>query len=53
MRPVWYLDSLWFMPPYNPPQTQHFAQKITPENCAKKFPQFPRRGGMGERFSAY
>ena len=49
MRPVWSLVGLSYMPPIIP-QTQHFAQKITPEFCPKKLPHVPPLGGLGNGF---
>ena len=37
------------MPPIIP-QTQRFAQKSTPEICAKKLPRFPLKGKQGTDF---
>ena len=40
----------WLYTPPIVPHTQHFAQKITPKNCAKKLPHVPPKGGLGNGF---
>lgn len=49
-RPVWYLDSLWFMPPYNPPKHSILHRKSPWKFVQKNFPNSPVGGNGGTVF---
>lgn len=49
-RPVWYLDSLWFMPPYNPPKHSILHRKSPRKIVQKNFPNSPVGGEWGNGF---
>lgn len=49
-RPVWYLDSLWFMPPYNPPKHSILHRKSPRKIVQKNFPNSPVGGNGGTVF---